>query len=92
MHELRGPRRFEAPGYSDMLGDGREAQGALAGWPDRAARFENFGLAASVLVEKCQLNRDDFARRRFAAITQAPLHRIEFRRNGPKVTSTDSRP
>ena len=63
-HELRGPSRFKTLGDANMFGDGREAQGALAGGPDRAACFGNIGLASSARVEKRQLHRDDLARRR----------------------------
>jgi hypothetical protein len=55
---------LEALGDANMLGDGCEAQDALASWPDCAACFENIGLAPSARVEKRQLHRDDLARRR----------------------------
>jgi hypothetical protein len=64
VHELRGPSRLEALGDANVLGDGREAQGAFASWPDRAARFENIGLAPPARVKKRQLHGDDLARRR----------------------------
>ena len=33
VHELRGPRRLETLGEANVLGDSREAQGALAAGP-----------------------------------------------------------